>query len=177
MLARIGTAVYPHPLQLDVTAMKTKTNTKKTKPLLSPAYKKKLLDALRTRHARFLKPGEEFSCQDGEIAHDAWTLSVLFQNRSRTLYLPIDMAVVAADNEKLNDEEARDVLVDFIDFFFDEYFRESRNVTLPIDWERLTFGEYTIRARGWERNIALEEAADKLLSGEPLDAPLPKRLK
>ena len=102
---------------------------------------------------------------------------MLFQNRSRTLHLPIDMAVVAADNDKLSDEDARDLLVDFIDYFFDEYFRESRNATLPIDWEKLTFGGHAIRVRGWERNLALEEAADKLLAGEQLQAPLPKRLK
>lgn len=140
-----------------------------TKPLLDTPYKAKVHAALLKRYARFLQPGERFLLAAGDIAHDAWTLAVTFENRDRSVHLPVEMALVAAENPKLDNDEATDVLVDFLDFVFDSYFREAREATLPVDWDKFTFGEFVVRARGWERNLKLEQAADRLLAGESID--------
>lgn len=146
------------------------------RPLFNSEFEAKFLGELNKRMSRFVRPGEAFRVTHHAIEDGAWCLSVIFENADRTLHLPVELAVVATDNPKLSNDEARDVLVDFLGYFFDRYFREAREVTLPLDWAPLRFGEYMVRARGWEKNLLLEELADRLLAGEPVDAlPLPGR--
>jgi hypothetical protein len=140
-----------------------------TKRLMTPEFEAKALAALRQRYAAFIRRDEDFRIASHEVESDAWTLSVVFESADRSLHLPVDVALLAADNGKMANDDARDALVDFVDYFFDRYFRESREATLPIEWAPLTFGEFTVRARGWEKNLRLEELADKLLEGEPIE--------
>ncbi len=139
------------------------------KPLLNDAYEAKFLRTLHQLFGRFLRDGERFALKAHETASDAWTLSVAFDNADSSLHLPLELALVAAENPKLSNDEARDLLIDFVGYFFERYFEGDRQVTLPLDWQKMPFGEYTIRARGWERNLMLEHAADRLLAGEAID--------
>jgi len=139
------------------------------KPLLTPELVSKLEATLLKNYGRYLEYGELFRVTHFDIAPDAWQLSVTFENADRTLHLPVELALVAAENPRLRDDEARDVLIDFLDYVFDRYFQGSRAITIPLDWAALPFGEYSVRARGWEKNMKLEEAADRLLAGEPVE--------
>ena len=145
------------------------------KPLLSEEFSDKFQLEFHKRYAGHLRHGERLRIANHAIEEGAWTLSVIFENPDRSLHLPVDVALVGSDNPKLSHDEARDVLVDFIDYFFDRYFRDAREVTLPLDWAGFPFGDYTVRARGWEKNLRLEELADKLLEGEPIDHLVKKR--
>lgn len=140
-----------------------------TKPLLTPALTTKLEGTLLRRYGPFLQGGERFRVMGSAIAVDAWTLNVIFESRDRTLHLPVELALVINENPRLRNDEAGDILIDFLDYFFDRYFREGREVTMPIDWALFPFGEYSVRARGWERNKRLEDMADRLLAGEAIE--------
>lgn len=140
----------------------------KKEPYLPESMKEAALSALRKRYGGFLKFGEHFSLE-GRAEPDAFTLVLTLENADKSLYVPAELAFVIADNPKSSPDEAREVLLDFGDYFFDRYFKEGRSVTLPIDWEAFPIGDHEVRARGWERNRRLEELADRLLAGESID--------
>ena len=81
----------------------------------------------------------------------------------------MEVAARRVDLPGVKPDEARGLLIDFVGYFFDRYFKGGRSTTLPIDWQELPFGEHTVFARGWQRNMQLEEAADRLLAGETVD--------
>ena len=124
-----------------------------------------------TNGCRHLQHGELFNIS-GKAEPDAYIICITFQNEDASLHLPVEVALVHKENPRCTVDEARDVLVDFVDYYFDRYFKGARHVTLPIDWKDFPFGEFTLRARGWERNKKLEDAADRLLAGQPIDQPL-----
>lgn len=138
------------------------------KPFIDLEFAVKAEQALLTRYSRFLKEGDVFKVT-GTAEDDAWGLKVVFENTDRSLHLPIDAVLVARENPKLTSDDALAALVDFVDYFFDRYFQGAREITLPIDWAEFPFGEYRIRARGWEKNLKLENAADRLLAGDSID--------
>ncbi len=144
-------------------------NTVRKKPLLNEEYVARLESTLLKRYGRYLQHGDRFAVVRSEAAADAWTLAVTFENADQSLHLPVELALVGSENPKLRNDEARDVLIDFLDYVFDRYFQGGRQITLPLDWAALPFGEYSVRARGWEKNMRLEHAADRLLAGEPVE--------
>lgn len=79
------------------------------------------------------------------------------------------MVVFVVDNDKFIMDEVCDLLIDFVDYFFDIYFQELCNVMLFLDWEKVGFGVYIFCVCGWEKNFVLEEVVDRLLLGEVLD--------
>ena len=130
--------------------------------------KTKFLQALQKRHASYLKPGERFDAA-ADVMSDGWSLKVTFMNHDKSTWLPMEVVLLHNDNPGIKDGDARDAIMDFADYYFGEYFRDGREVTLPIDWKPFPFGELTIRAKGWERNLKLEEAADLLLKGASIE--------
>jgi len=139
------------------------------KPFFPATLKDKFINALKKRHASYLRPGERFDAS-AEVMSDGWGFKVTFQNNDQSTWLPVELVLLQQDNPGIKDGDARDALMDFADYFFGEYFRDAREVTLPIDWKPFPFGELTIRAKGWERNLKLEQAADILLSGGDLSS-------
>ena len=138
------------------------------KPFLTEQTTGKVEQGLQNRYGRFLQDGERFKVT-GKSEDDAWTICVTFENTDQSLHLPVEVVLMVNENPQCTTDQARDTLVDFIDYYFDRYFKGARHVTLPIDWKAIPFGEYTIRARGWERNLKLEVAADRLLAGGSVD--------
>ena len=138
------------------------------KPFIDLEFAVKAAQALLTRYGRFLKEGEVFKVT-GKSEDDSWAINVVFENTDHSLHLPMDVVLVARENPKLTDDDVRAVLVDFVDYFFDRYFQGAREITLPIDWAEFPFGDYKVHARGWEKNLKLENAADRLLAGESID--------
>lgn len=70
---------------------------------------------------------------------------------------------------------ALELCVDFLEWYLDEYFREARELLLPLDWQPHRFGEHTVLARGDVRNPLLDDAADAWLRGERPQVALPAR--
>jgi len=125
--------------------------------------------ALLKRYEAYLQPGERLHLVSGQDESDAWTVKVVFENADKSVHLPLEVAARRVDLPGVKPDEARGLLIDFVGYFFDRYFKGGRSTTLPIDWQELPFGEHTVFARGWQRNMQLEEAADRLLAGETVD--------
>ena len=57
-------------------------------------------------------------------------------------------------------------LLDYIDCYFEEFFKEDENVFLPIDWSEYSFDEVPFQLKGQILNLHVEDLADRILSGE-----------
>jgi hypothetical protein len=143
------------------------------RPLLKPADSERILLALTQRHGRRLD-GERFEVEghlDGKLVVVALTLS----NGSRTFVYRMEAAVSTEDRGVPTVDEAVDLCFDFLDWYLEEYFREARELLLPLDFQPHRFGDLEILARGDVHNEVLDELADAWLRGERPE--VPRRLK
>jgi hypothetical protein len=89
----------------------------------------------------------------------------------KTLHYPMEAGVTLTEDEPTA-EDVQDALwlaIDFLGWYVEQYLQSHGESLLPLDWKAVHFGERELFARGWERNLALEEAADRWLAGEPVE--------
>lgn len=93
------------------------------------------------------------------------------ENHDRSLHYPMEAGVTLETDDPKQDEmeEAMWLAIDFLGYYVEQWLRSRGEVLLPLDWKQVQFGDRQLFARGWERNLALEEAADRWLAGEPVD--------
>jgi hypothetical protein len=91
------------------------------------------------------------------------TVTLLSQDES--FFYPVEARIAHRDQE-LEAKEAVLLTLDYIDIYFDEYFRESENTFLPLDWTAYTFEDAEIELKAQVKNKKSESLADQLLSGE-----------
>jgi hypothetical protein len=139
------------------------------KPFLPKDFLDKANEFLSKRYSPYLQPGEIIRIESGKAESDAWTIKIVFETADRSLHLPLEIAARRVDMPNTEADEARDLLLDFAAHFYDRYFRGGRTETLPLDWLPFPVEDQTVYARGWERNMRLEEAADRFLAGEQVD--------
>jgi len=139
------------------------------KPFLPKDFLDKANETLAKKYGPYLQPGEVIRIESGKAESDAWTIKIIFETADRSVHLPLEMAARRIDMPNTKSDEARDLLLDFAGHFYDRYFKGGRTETLPLDWQPFTIGDHTVYARGWERNMRLEEAADRFIAGEQID--------
>ncbi len=137
--------------------------------------RKILSDELRDKLERKLSDLHGGRLPDCRFAVEAWLEServcarLTVQSHDKSLHYPMEAAAAVDDDSPLVVDEALGVALDFLGFYLGEYVTSDGEVLLPLDWQAFTFGDREVFARGWERNLALEEAADRFLAGEPID--------
>ena len=79
---------------------------------------------------------------------------------------------VALQENKLSELAARDLAVDYAEFYLDQFFDEDRELLLPLDFAAYEFGEFVVYARGDVTSPKLESWADAILeAGETVEEP------
>ena len=135
--------------------------------ILSHEMKDKLEKKLLGLHGRQLL--------DCRLEAEAWLEServcarITVQRRDKSLHYPMEAAVLIGDDSKAVVEESLWLAFDFLGYYLGEYVASGGEVLLTLDWKLVTFGDREVYARGWERNLALEDAADRFLAGEEID--------
>jgi hypothetical protein len=76
-------------------------------------------------------------------------------------------------------DQARDMALDFLGSYLDEYFQKGRETLLPLDLCPFEHGDWTLWARGDVSNPRLDQMADEIIAaGVPLSPDDPRhRLK
>ena len=90
-------------------------------------------------------------------------VTVTALNPENTFVYPIE-ARIDLTKCSLNAKDACLLMLDYIDSYFEEFFREEENVFVPIDWTSYSFEGSSFELKGQIRNVKVEELADKLLS-------------
>lgn len=105
----------------------------------------------------------QFSLEHSYEEHsDSCLLTIILQNEDQSFHYPIE-GQITCKSQNLAPKEALMVLIDFVDSYIDEYFREDENSFMPIDWKEFNLEGHSFYLRGQIRNLMLENQADKLL--------------
>lgn len=138
-----------------------------SKPLLTRDTAAEVVETLHTRHGSMLR-NERFdlsaSLVDGTVH-----VELALERRDRKFLYRMEAAKQPPEDGSLTTSDTLDLCLDFLDWYLGEYFREERDLLLPLDWQSHRFGDFEVLARGDVRNPSLDEAADAWLRGERPD--------
>lgn len=87
---------------------------------------------------------------------------VVLRNRSGSYFYPVEGRIAHSDHN-LSPRDAGLLLLDYIDAYFEEYFREGGEVYLPIDWADYEWEGVRLQLKGQILNLEVEKMADELL--------------
>lgn len=136
-------------------------------PPLDPIIRSKALALLDERYGASLH-NERFELdalrEDGDVI-----VRLVLRSDDRTHVYTMEATILREKYPALSEPQAVDISLDFLDWYVGEYFREERDVFLPLDWKVHHFGDLEVMARGDLRNEFLDDAADAWLRGERPD--------
>ena len=89
--------------------------------------------------------------------------SMILSNGDKTFFYQVEAKALAKDMAEISSREALLVMLDYIDLYFSEYFKEEEDMFIPIDWSDVEFENLTFQMRGQVRNLHCEFLADELL--------------
>lgn len=92
------------------------------------------------------------------------TISVVLESADQSFYYPVDGRVLYK-TENIDAKSAILLMADYIDAYFEEFFREDENVFIPIDWSHFQFEGINLQLKGQVLNLVHEQAAEELLAG------------
>ena len=128
-----------------------------------------LTDAMTTKYNHYLS-GRQFTLRnwldDGGVY-----VTVTLANADESFYYPVE-ARVRYQDEEMGAAEAALFLFDYIDAYFEEYFLETEDLFIPIDWTDYEYEAIDFQLRGQVVNRKAEALAEKLLAeGVPYKGP------
>jgi len=91
-------------------------------------------------------------------------VTVTLRNADKSFFYPIEGRMLHADQE-LKASDARDMLLDYIDSYIEEFLTGGEETYLPIDWANYECDGVELQLRGQILNIKLEQLADQLING------------
>ena len=122
---------------------------------------KDLETIMNTRYAAHL--GLRRFHMETRIEKDAGFASVTLRDGEGDFHYPVEARMALVKDSELTPFEALSLLVDYIDLYFEEYFREDENTFLPIDWSTYSFEGYELQMKGQVMNQRLESMGDSLM--------------
>ncbi|HOU53290.1 MAG TPA: hypothetical protein PLQ97_05115 [Myxococcota bacterium] len=126
-----------------------------------------VIRVLETRYGQHLR-GEFFEVS-GRMEPTFGEVIVTLANRQDTFRYRMEFRAALAEN-RLSQAEARDLLLDFVGYYLDQYFESGRDLLLPLDFQPYEMGEHVVYARGDVTNPTLDRMADEILDrGVPLE--------
>lgn len=92
--------------------------------------------------------------------------SLTLHNTDKSFFYQVEAKASLKDAAEFSSRDAILAMVDYIDIYFDEFFKEEEDVYLPIDWTDMSFENLSFQMRGQVRNLRCEFLADELLKEE-----------
>jgi len=130
------------------------------KGILTPEECEGLAQTMARKYTSFLDERYfEISVRNDNLGTYA---TVLLRNERGSFYYPVEARVNDVDHT-LNRHDAALFLIDYIDSYFEEFFRESGEVYLPIDWASFDWEGVPIQMKGQIFNLEVEKMADEWL--------------
>ncbi|MBI2603485.1 MAG: hypothetical protein HYW48_10565 [Deltaproteobacteria bacterium] len=97
-----------------------------------------------------------------ELRHSSVFVTVTLRDGAGSFFYPAEARMAPAE-QGLTEREAALFLLDYLDFYFAEYFQEDEDVFLPIAWDQRSFEGVTFQVQGQKRNLEREALADEWL--------------
>ena len=122
-----------------------------------------LIQIMNRKYAVYLN-GRFFRLElrtDTEAAYATVTLL----SKDESFYYPVDARIAHKDQE-IDPKTSVLMILDYVDIYFDEYFREQENTFLPLDWTAYSFEGTELEMKAQVRNKNAETLADQIISGQ-----------
>lgn len=142
--------------------------------LFAEEDKAAVLDILLQRYAHRLQ-NERFVV-DGRVEPGFVELRLILERNDGTFRYDMRFYASLKDNH-ISADEGRDLVIDFMGYYLDRYFRSNRQVMLPLEYLEFRFGEHKVFARGDVTNPRLEALADEIIEKGITISPDDPRLK
>ncbi len=139
-----------------------RTQTLSGKTVLSELDSSKLVKIMNSRYSSMR--GERFFKLETQLGLGSVSVTVTLQNDRESFYYPVEARISLQEND-LEAERAALDLIDAIDAYFEEYFKEGERVLLPIDWTEYRFEGSSLQMRGQIIDREKEKMADDWLAG------------
>ena len=118
---------------------------------------------LNIKYAAYIT-GKQFVVQT-EINGTTLQVTFLLKNETQSFYYPVNTRIELLSQEPDKDRlEKFYVLADYMDYYFDEYFKSEEFISLPIDWTDYSFEDFQFQMKGQIIDLEKEQLADKFLS-------------
>tara|TARA_B100001964_G_C14111335_1_gene543972 strand:- start:540 stop:959 length:420 start_codon:yes stop_codon:yes gene_type:complete len=93
----------------------------------------------------------------------AINVQILLKNSDKSFFYPVECRLKIQDQKQSVNDLAL-LLLDYMDVYFDEFFKENENAFIPIDWTEHNFEGVFFQMRGQIINLYQELKADKILT-------------
>lgn len=128
--------------------------------------------ALHARYAPRLR--DERFAVTGRVEPGFVELAVALERLDRSQRYGMEFRAALAEN-RMGEEAARDLLLDFVGYYLDQYFEGGRDPLLPLDFQPYEMGSHVVYARGDVTFPLLDAEADRILdAGVPLPPARPR---
>jgi len=119
-------------------------------------------EAFKNRFSNYIRKDEDLEFE-GFFTNNSLYLTCILRNIENTFYYPFETSINKTDNPEISEQEAKNILLDFIEEYFEEYFTSERSVYIQIDWLAYKFKDIKVYARAQVLNKQLEELGDNIL--------------
>ncbi|MBP9708377.1 MAG: hypothetical protein KBD78_12090 [Oligoflexales bacterium] len=105
---------------------------------------------------------DRFFSAEMNLIDNMLQVTITLKNQDESFFYPVT-ARMNINGQEITVENARQLLIEFIDAYFEEFFREGEQVYLPIEWGAFELNGYALQAKGQILNNKLERLADEWL--------------
>ena len=121
---------------------------------------KRYADLLNKKYAHYVA-ARWFEASIEQDMHGVYA-KVVLRNESSSFYYPVEGRLAYAQ-QSISVRDAALLLMEYIDIYFDQYFKEDCDVFLPIDWADFTCEGVDLQLKGQILNLEVEQLADDFL--------------
>ena len=133
-----------------------------TTPILEPKETSDLERILNLKYAS-VRGDKEFNITTFSHPDGPW-VKILLSSRDKKFYYPVEARII----QKLESDDVKRettlTLIDYIDYYFDQFFETNEYTTLPIDWAKYSFEGLDFAMRGQILNLYCENLANNLIA-------------
>ena len=130
------------------------------KLVLTEEEKDSLTKILNTKYAGFLN--KRLFQVEAFVEGDTAAVAVILQNPNNRFFYPVEARMLFRE-QNMNAKDAALFLIDYLDYYFEEYFRDDEDVYLTIDWSKHSFEGKDFYVKGQVLNPEQEKLADEWL--------------
>lgn len=124
-----------------------------------------LINILNRKYAVYLKD-RSFHINVSANSETAY-VNVTLKNEDESFFYPIESRIIHCE-QGIKPRESVLLLIDYIDIYFEEYFKDDEDTYLPLDWSSYSFEGHEFEMKAQVKNKKAEDQADLLLAGKPI---------
>ncbi len=121
----------------------------------------KILDLLNIKHSTYLND-EKFE-MIAAFNKEQIQIKMSLKKNDESIVYPVEAVCIYENYAHISKQGIAQIILDYLDHYWSEYFREERDLFLPLDWSPYECEQVLFYMRGFIRDLNSEMKADFLL--------------